>query len=142
MTLDRNGWRRIAPGQFEGTALRMLPRRAVHPDWFNIVRPGDVLRVGARLRVVRETRHVIHHRTGERRLWSLTFAIKGHSRYRPPDVHFGTADLLYRRVEYVGARVKLDKPLDVAFTCAIDRTCNPYRHARDVVPFHVALDMP
>jgi hypothetical protein len=90
-----------------------MPRRA-DPDWFAYVRPGDVLvSPGGSYRVVRWLR-----RRGTK--LTLQFVKVQRSRYPSPcTIRYGHE---VRDWRYVGARMKLDTPLDHRIACTIDYT--------------------
>jgi len=90
-----------------------MPRRT-DPDWFAYVRPGDVL-VSPRgtYRVVRSVMRRGHN-------LAFDFVKLRRSQYPGPcTIYFGHELRAWR---YVGARLKLDTPLDQRIACTLDRT--------------------
>lgn len=94
-------------------------RRVHDPDWFAIVKEGDVLRSpSGALRVVRRvTRrgdYDLNRRPGRSRgvglLVAVCFVKRRCSRYESPTTSYWFGEL--RTWKYVGARVKLDLPFD------------------------------
>lgn len=93
----------------------MSARKHPDPEWFAIVRPGDVLRApSGALRVVRSVR-----RRENGRLRAIQFVKRRCSRYPSPTTIYFDTDFRQQRWEYVGARVKLDQPFDhdIALHC-------------------------
>ena len=86
------------------------------PDWYAYVRPGDVLRApSGSLRVVRSVK-----RKEGGRLHSICFVKLRKSQYRSPvAIYFGSE---LWRYQYLGARLRLDSPLDKRVACTIDWT--------------------
>jgi len=113
-----------------GARGRPSPRRGrpvvrrPDPDWFAFVQVGDVLRwPSGDLRVVRQVTRREEPRPWRRRadesdpsypgrLLCICVAIRRRSRYNSPDTCFHKSDLKTLGVQYVGARVKLDSPMD------------------------------
>jgi hypothetical protein len=86
---------------------------ANNPEWLDYVRPGDVLKTtSGRLRVVRRVT-----RWGGK-VKAVHFVKLARSRYRSPTTIRYPAEM--RGWVYLGARLRLDSPIDRRIACTMD----------------------
>jgi len=114
------------------TVCKRWPTARPDPDWFAILRVGDVLQRGRHgpLRVVRDVHRYSahswnrHRRRQAGRLGSITFAIRHCSWTKRPYTVYTASDLKTFGYRYVGARVRLDRPIDKRLAVAIRDSTN------------------
>lgn len=101
-------------------------RRYPDPAWFAYLRVGDVLRFRGSLRVVRAV-----HRDTDGCLRAVYFAPRSRNTgfRRPYTLYFATElRTPFSRTEYIGARLKLDGPLDQQLADCLSDDTNGWPH--------------
>lgn len=76
------------------------------PWWFTCLKEGDVLKINGSYRIVRKASYL------RGKLFAVCFAIRHRSWTRRPYTTWMVADLRRAKIDYIGARVKLDSKLD------------------------------